>query len=129
MPARILIVEDNPTNAELMSYLLGAFGHEVVVKPDGLSGFEAVRLERFDVVLSDILMPGIDGYELARRIKADERLRHLPLVAVTALAMVGDRERVIEAGFDGYIGKPIDPRYFVAEIDSFLHESKRSIVK
>jgi len=125
--ARILVVEDNPTNAELMSYLLRAFGHEVVVKPDGLSGFQAALQDRFDIILSDILMPGIDGYELAQRIKANGQLQSIPLIAVTALAMVGDRERAVTAGFDGYISKPIEPRTFVSEIEKFLPKAKRSL--
>jgi two-component system cell cycle response regulator len=70
--------------------------------------------------VSDILMPGIDGYELARRMKSDPRLKRTPLVAVTALAMSGDRERVAAAGFDGYITKPIEPQTFVFQLRAFL---------
>lgn len=119
MPARVLVVEDNPTNLQLMMYLLRAFGHEATAAQDGLSGLRAARSESFDLILCDVLMPGIDGYEFARRFK-DGSGEKPPLVAVTALAMVGDRERLIAGGFDGYISKPINPETFVAEIECFL---------
>jgi len=126
MAASILVIEDNPQNLKLMVYLLESFGHTSESALDGLSGLEAAMRGKHDLVLSDILMPGIDGYELARRFKADERLKAIPLIAVTALAMVGDRDRVLAAGFDGYISKPIDPLRFVTEIDSFLPQALRS---
>lgn len=120
MPARILVVDDNRTNRELMLYLLHAFGYESQGAADGLSGLEAARSGEFDLVLVDMLMPGIDGIEFARRYKADATLRQVPLVAVTALAMAGDRERILAAGLDGYIAKPIDPASFVTTIGRFL---------
>lgn len=128
MSARILVIDDNRTNLDLMLYLLRAFGHDPVGAGDGLSGLEAARESEFDLVLSDILMPGIDGFELARRFKADERLKTVRLVAVTALAMVGDRDRVLASGFDGYIAKPIEPETFVLRVDAFLPAELRSIV-
>jgi CheY-like chemotaxis protein len=118
--ANVLIVDDNPANLELMLYLLRAFGHTTIGKGDGLVGLEAAREGPFDLVLCDILMPGIDGYEFARRFKADAALASIPLVAVTALAMLGDRERIAEAGFDGYIGKPIEPETFVGQVETHL---------
>lgn len=118
--AKLLVIEDNRTNLELMTYLLRAFGHEVVGISDAFEGLDAARAGAFDVVISDVLMPGMDGFEIARRFKADDRLRTTPLVAVTALAMVGDRERVLEAGFDGYIAKPIEPESFVPLVQSFI---------
>jgi CheY-like chemotaxis protein len=124
--ALILVIEDNPQNLRLMIYLLESFGHTTVSALEGLSGLEAALRGTYDLVLSDIMMPGIDGYELARRFKADERLKAIPLIAVTALAMVGDRDRVLSAGFDGYISKPIDPQRFVSEVDAFLPQGLRS---
>jgi len=126
MAASILVVEDNPQNLKLMVYLLESFGHTVESALDGLSGLDAAMRGNHDLVLSDILMPGIDGYELARRFKAEERLKSIPLIAVTALAMVGDRDRVLSAGFDGYLSKPIDPSKFVVEVDAFLPDDLRS---
>ncbi len=123
MSARILLVEDNAANLDLTSYLLRALGYDVSCATDGLTGLERALAGDYDLVLTDILMPRLDGYELARRFKNDERLAGTPLVAVTALAMSGDRERIMASGFDGYIAKPIDPRNFAAQIASFLRRS------
>lgn len=120
MSARILLIEDNATNLDLMNYLLHALGFDVECATDGVSGLEAARSGAYDLILSDILMPDLDGYELARQVKADERLKTIPLVAITALAMAGDRDKIIAAGFDGYISKPIDPQKFRAQIQPFL---------
>ncbi|HEY9085851.1 MAG TPA: response regulator [Candidatus Tyrphobacter sp.] len=120
MTVRVLVIEDNRANLDLMLYLLQAFGYETASCLDGLSGLEAAKNDDFSVVLTDILMPGIDGFEFARRFKADSELAHIPLVAVTALAMTGDRDRVTEAGFDGYIPKPIDPERFVQQVEAHL---------
>ncbi len=121
MSARILVIDDNAANLELAVYLLRAFGHDAEGCADASSGLEAARAGDFGLVLTDILMPGIDGYELARRFKSDARLSSVPLVALTALAMGGDRERIAAAGFDGCITKPIDPQRFVPEVESYLH--------
>jgi len=118
--ARILVVDDNPANLDLMLYLLRAFGHDAEGVADGLAGFTAASGGGFSLVLTDILMPGIDGCELVRRLKNDARLASMPVVAVTAFAMQSDRERIAAAGFDGYIAKPIEPRAFVSQIESYL---------
>lgn len=118
--SRILIVDDNRANLDLMLYLVRAFGYDAVGLSDGLAGYEAARTGEYALVLTDILMPGIDGYEIARRMKGDARLAATPLVAVTALAMASDRERIEAAGFDGYITKPIEPATFVAQIERHL---------
>lgn len=120
MPARVLIVEDNAANLDLMRYLLLAAGYEVCCERDGIAALERLKNEAFDLVLTDILMPTLDGYELARRFKSDPRLRDVPLIAVTALAMPGDEPRILSAGFDGYIAKPIEPASFPAHIAAFL---------
>ena len=126
MPARILIVEDNPTNLSLMAYLLNAFGHEVMTAVDGLDALEKFRPRPPDLVLMDVQMPRMDGYATARKLKDDPSFPAVPLVAVTAFAMVGDRDRVLRAGFDGYVSKPIDPETFVTDIDDFLPVTLRS---
>ncbi|QTN24843.1 response regulator [Rhizobacter sp. AJA081-3] len=118
--ARILVVEDNPINLELMTYLLRAWGHETISATDGQAGLEAARRDRPDLVVCDIQMPGLDGYEVARALKADAALSSVPLVAVTAFAMVGDHDRALRAGFDGHFAKPIDPTQFMAELARFL---------
>jgi CheY-like chemotaxis protein len=118
--ARIVIIEDNPDNMELMAYLLRAFGHRVLPATDGEAGLALVRRERPELVLSDIHLPRVDGFEVARALKDDAQLARIPLVAVTALAQPGDRDRMRAAGFDGYLGKPIDPHRFVAQAEGFL---------
>lgn len=120
MGARILIVEDNPANLELMSYLLSAFGHDVLAAQDGQRGLDTAWRERPDLIVCDVQLPDMDGYEVARWLKSNPDLRAIPLVAVTALAMVGDRDRVLAAGFDGYLAKPIDPEAFVPQVEAFL---------
>lgn len=124
MSAKILVVEDNPANRELATYLLRAFGHTTVEARDGVEGWEAARREPFDLFLCDVHLPRRDGCELARMLKADPELKKVPLVAITALALMGDRARVMEAGFDGYISKPIVPETFVREIESFVERGQ-----
>lgn len=120
MSARILVIEDNPTNLELMLYLLRAFGFEPAAARDGEEGLEAAARMWPDLILCDVQLPGIGGVEVVRRLKRDTGLADVPVVAVTALAMVGDRDRLLAAGFDGYISKPIDPQTFVPQIAGFL---------
>jgi two-component system cell cycle response regulator len=116
---KILIIEDNPANLELMTYLLRAFGHSVVSARDGAEGLELARREILDVIVCDIHLPNVDGYEVAHRLKLHPVLSRIPLVAVTAMAMVGDRDKVLAAGFDGYIDKPITPEIFVTQVEAF----------
>jgi CheY-like chemotaxis protein len=120
MSARILVVEDNAANLELMTYLLRAHGHTPTGATDGTSGLQAALEGDYQLVLTDILMPHMDGYALLERLRASPRLAATKIVAVTALAMVGDRERILSAGFDGYLAKPIVPEKFVREIEAFL---------
>jgi two-component system cell cycle response regulator len=127
--ARILIIEDNPENMQLMVYLLTAFGHTVLETTTGEPGLTLARTEAPDLILCDLHMPGMDGYEVAQRLKLDLKLAAVPLVAVTAYAMVGDREKVLTAGFNGYISKPINPESFVGEIEMFLSPKARSKMK
>ncbi|WLI90472.1 response regulator [Massilia sp. R2A-15] len=118
--ARILIIEDNPTNMELMSYLLTAFGHTPLTAFDGESGVRMAREQRPDLILCDVYLPKLDGYGVVAALKGDAELRAIPVLAATALAMVGDRERLLEAGFDGYLAKPIEPEQFVDQLAPFL---------
>jgi two-component system cell cycle response regulator len=118
--ARILIIEDNPANVELMAFLLTAYGHVPVAAPDGPRGLAAARAERPDLVACDVNLPGMDGFAVLAALKAEPLLAGVPVLAVTALAMAGDREKVLAAGFDGYISKPIEPESFVAELEAFL---------
>jgi CheY-like chemotaxis protein len=124
--ARIVVIEDNWPNLDLMTYLLEAHGHNVTGVRDGEVGLAQVRREPPDAIVCDIHMPRMDGYEIARHLKGDSALRKLPLIAVTALAMVGDREKVLAAGFDGYIAKPIVPETFVAQVEAFVAPALRT---
>lgn len=126
MSARILVIEDNPTNLDLMLYLLRALGYEVDSAVDGIAGLELAKKTSYDLVLTDMLMPRMDGYEFARRFKTDPALAPVPLIAVTALAMAGDRERIVASGFDDYISKPIDPQSLAGRIKAILAKVQRA---
>ena len=120
MGSRILVIEDNPANLELMTYLLNAFGHATITATNGPEGVEAALRARPDLILCDLALPILDGFGVARRLKAEPSLAGVPLIAVTASAMVGDRDRVLTTGFDGYISKPITPETFVTEVEAYL---------
>jgi len=120
MGAKILLIEDNPTNLSLMEYLLRAFGHTTISATDGASGVALAAKERPDIVLMDLYLPTLDGFEAAQQMRALATLKHVPIVAVTASALVGDRDKILARGFDGYIAKPITPETFVSQVESFL---------
>lgn len=120
MTTRVLVIEDDPASLELMFYLLSAHGYATATAERGDDGLASIRSLRPDLVICDIQLPGMDGYAIAAQLKADAALRTVPLVAVTALAMVGDREKVLAAGFDAYVSKPIDPSSFIAQIEPLL---------
>lgn len=120
LPALILVVEDNRDNLNLIDYLLRAYGFTPLLARTGTDGVRLAMKERPDVILLDIRMPGMDGYEVAAAIKSQPGLGHTRIVAVTASAMVGDRERIAAAGFDGYIQKPIEPETFMGKLEQFL---------
>jgi CheY-like chemotaxis protein len=118
--ARILVVEDNEDNMTLIAYLLRAHGFFPELAYSGADGIALALEQRPQLILLDILMPDMDGYEVARAIRDQAELADARIVAVTASAMVGDRERIAAAGFDGYIQKPIDPERFIGEVQRFL---------
>ncbi len=121
MSARVLLIEDNEQNRYLAAFLLEKSGHEVVPAASGPAGIELAGKIHPDLILLDIQLPGMDGYEVARVLKGDPLLRAIPIVAVTSYAMVGDREHAMAAGCNGYLEKPVNPETFVAEIERFLH--------
>jgi two-component system cell cycle response regulator len=120
MPARILIVEDDPTTRELMAMLLQDAGHEISAADDGAAGLQQALASRPDLLICDLRLPSLDGWSVARALKAHADCARIPLLAVSALIQDGDRERVRQAGFDGYLCKPIEPASFVAEVEAFL---------
>jgi CheY-like chemotaxis protein len=107
---RILIVDDNATNLKLVAYLMKANGYEVDTALEAGAALAAIERHRPDVILMDIQLPGIDGLELTRRLKADPHTRDIVIIAVTAYAMKGDQDKALAAGCDDYITKPIDTR-------------------
>lgn len=111
MPAPVvLVVDDNPTNLKLIAYLLQARGYDVHTASDAEAALERVAHTKPALILMDLQLPGIDGLELTRRLKADPATRHIVVIAVTAYAMKGDEERSRAAGCDGYVSKPVDTR-------------------
>jgi two-component system cell cycle response regulator DivK len=120
MSAKILLAEDNASNRYLATYLLKNAGYTVLTAQNGSDALRLALAEHPDLVIMDIQMPEMDGYEATRRMQADPRLAGIPIVAVTSYAMTGDRAKALELGFVGYIEKPIQPQTFVAEIARFL---------
>jgi CheY-like chemotaxis protein len=118
--AVILIVEDNEANQLLASAVLEREGYKVEVASSSDEALDRLKRRSPDLILMDVHLPGIDGLSLTRLLKADERTASIPVVALTALAMRGDRERSLDAGCAGYISKPIDTRTFAAEVRKYL---------
>lgn len=126
MNERILIVEDNKKNMYLMKFILLSAGFLVLEAEDGQKGVEIAMAEVPDLILMDMQLPLMDGYEASALIKADEKTRNIPVIALTAYAMKGDREKTLAAGCDEYLEKPIDPENFVSVIQDFLRNYSAS---
>lgn len=120
MAEKILLVEDNPQNRYLVTFLLEKHGYEVVIAEDGEQALRAVEDSGPDLILMDIQLPKLDGYEATRRIKADPRFKDIPLVALTAHSMKGDRGKALAAGCDDYITKPVDADGLVKRVEQLL---------
>jgi CheY-like chemotaxis protein len=118
--ARILVIEDNAANLELVRYLLSCSGHAVLEARDGAQGIAMARQDRPDLVICDLQMPILDGYQVLERLRKDPGGARMVIVAVTAFSMPNDRHKVMTAGFDGYLSKPIEPEKFVDQIEAFL---------
>ncbi len=118
---RVLCIEDNPVNMLLVSRIVEAEGHELIKAEDGPTAISILEQTAPDIILLDINLPGIDGLELARRFKSEERLAPIPLIATTAQVLVGDRERCLEAGCDDYLPKPLDIRKLREVMRTYLN--------
>ena len=118
----VLVAEDNPVNRELLRELLEARGYNVTEAPDGQEALRMIKQAHPDILLLDIGMPILDGFAVMRRIRENPSLATLMVLAVTAYAMQGDRENVLNAGFDGYLSKPINARDLANEIERLLHK-------
>ncbi len=128
MPRKILIVEDNEDNRELAVKVLRNKGFETVTAVDGEEAIEKAVSEKPDLILLDISLPKLNGYEVAKRLKSMEEFKEIPLVAFTAHAMKGDREKVIIAGFEGYISKPINIREFPDQVRLYIRGKRESVL-
>ena len=118
--AKILLIEDNELNRDMLSRRLIRRGYEVVMAEDGAAGLEAARTERPDLILMDMSLPVMDGWEATRQLKASEDLRAIPVIALTAHAMAGDEEKAFNAGCDAYETKPVELPRLLAKIESLL---------
>jgi two-component system cell cycle response regulator DivK len=120
MSKKILVVEDTEDNRQILRDLLGMAGYEMVEAHDGAEGVAKAAEHKPDLILMDIQMPVMDGYEATRRIKADPALKSIPIVAVTSYALSGDEEKTRAAGCDAYIAKPYSPRQMLAKVREIL---------
>ena len=120
MSKRILMVEDTEDNRQIMRDLMSMTDYELIEAVDGADGVAMAALHKPDLILMDIQLPVMDGYEAARRIKADPALKHIPIIAVTSYALSGDEAKTLAAGCDGYVAKPFSPRLLLAKIREFL---------
>lgn len=123
---RILLVEDNEMNRDMLSRRLARKGYEVVIAVDGQEGVEKTERESPDLVLMDMSLPVLDGWEATRRLKASDQTKHIPIIALTAHAMSGDREKTLDAGCDDYDTKPIEMPRLLQKIDALLNGKRAS---
>jgi two-component system cell cycle response regulator DivK len=116
----VLYVEDNFHNRRLVRKILESKGYTIIEAEDGIAGLEMIRKLRPPIVLMDIGLPGMDGLTVTALVKGEEDLRHIPIIAITASAMAGDRERFLAAGCDDYLSKPIQPMELLAKVESYF---------
>ncbi len=125
MNTRILVVEDDAPSLELALFLLDSAGYATLSASDGGAGLQLALAAKPDMVLCDVQMPVLSGYMLVHELHENPQWRRVPVVAISAFSMRGDRERALEAGFDGYLPKPIVPGTFVQEVEAFLDPAQR----
>jgi two-component system, cell cycle response regulator DivK len=123
MSKRILIVEDQEDNRAIMRDLLSTAGYEVIEAVNGEDGVKLAQCERPDLILMDVQLPSIDGYEATRRIKGNAELKSIPIIAVTSYALSGDEANARAAGCDGYVSKPFSPRELLAKVREYLPDA------
>lgn len=126
MSDTLLIIEDNEQNFYMMRFLLEKNGFSIIGAENGRKGIEMALQHRPEGILLDIQLPEMDGYAVAEELKTHRELDHIPIIAVTSYAMVGDKERVLAAGATGYIEKPIDPDTFVARVNAYLKNGREN---
>ncbi len=119
---RVLVIEDNPDNMELINRLLGKAQYLPIEATTGMDGYRTAMAELPDFVILDIQLPDIEGTEVLNLLRANAATRHIPVIAMTSYAMTGDRERLLSAGCNGYIEKPINPMRVIAQIKEIIGE-------
>ncbi len=117
---KILVIEDNVNNMYLMRFILKNAGHQVIEAWDGAAGVEAARNEKPDLILMDMQLPVMDGFNATKKIRAFKEGKNIPIIAITSYAMVGDKEKTLNAGCTAYIEKPINPETFIVEIEKYF---------
>jgi len=117
---KVLVIEDNEINFYLLRTIIKKLGHQVIEARDGFAGVELARSERPDLILMDIQLPVLDGYEATKRIRAAKETKDIPIIAITSYAMVGDKEKSLAAGCTAYIEKPIEPESFIEKLKKYL---------
>ena len=117
---KVLVVEDNPNNMKLITLVLNKHGYETIGAATGKEGVEKAATEKPDMILMDILLPDIDGLETTRRIRKIESMQKVPIIAITSYAMAGDRDKIMEAGCNGYFEKPINPLTIIGDIEKIV---------
>lgn len=117
---KVLVIEDNDDNYYMLQFMLEGHGDQIVRAKDGIDGVKRARSEQPDLILMDIQLPLLNGYEATKQIKASQELSHIPIIAITSYAMLGDRDKAIEAGCDDYIEKPIEPETILSRIEQYL---------
>ncbi len=126
---KILVVDDNDTNLYLLRFILQKGGHKVIEARDGLEGVKLALEEKPDLIIMDIQLPGIDGMEATRRIRASEAAGKVPIIALTSFAMPVDKELALAAGCNSYLTKPIDIQAFITEVNRYLVEMQNKAVE
>ncbi len=120
MSKRVLVVEDQEDNMRIMNDTLASAGYQVIKAVTGIEGVAMAESDKPDLILMDVQLPGLDGYEATRRIKDNAALRHIPVIAVTSYALDGEEGRAEEAGCDAYFSKPVSPRVLLAKVREFI---------
>ncbi|MCZ6632551.1 MAG: response regulator [bacterium] len=125
-PKCILHIEDNPSNRKAVQHILRMRDYDLVEAVNGQEGLDTLETTSPDLILLDMQLPKVSGYDVAKRVKADDRHKHIPIIAVTSYGLSGDEDRAFEAGCDDYVSKPYKPRILLEHLDKFLDPEKAS---
>jgi len=127
MKQKILIVEDDNQSLYMLTFLLESNQYEVIQSNNGYDGIAKAKDFKPDAIILDIQLPEMNGYEVTRELRKNEELKNIPVIVVTSFAMIGDKNKAMDAGADGYIEKPIDPETFISQMESFIQTQHRGM--